>query len=232
MAFKFDFHQPTAIRAMVDFEDSWIGGDVLTEDVGLEKTIEVIGLLLFRSNERRRLIKENQPVPEAKPTLTLVPCTLVSQWVREIIRFTSRFRSRLLGNFKECKAGKTSLTTLAELLETQSHLMDVKTVSSTRRHSATIDFSYCERIILRKACPRSPRYQQNTKPLHTPLRLKSHPEGTHNTQARPYPILSPPSPEGLSVSATTPSSHSRDQAIPTRNLSVSAVERMNTDVRH
>jgi SNF2 family DNA or RNA helicase len=91
MAFEFDFYQPTAIKAMVDFEDSWIGGDVLAEDVGLGKTIEVIGLLLLRSNERRELIKENQPVPEAEPTLILVPCTLVSQWVREIIRFTSRF---------------------------------------------------------------------------------------------------------------------------------------------
>jgi SNF2 family DNA or RNA helicase len=86
-----NFHQPTAIKALVDFEDSWIGGGVLAEDYGLEKTIEVIGLLLFRSNERRRLIKENQPVPKAKPTLILVSCTLVSQWVREIIRFTSRF---------------------------------------------------------------------------------------------------------------------------------------------
>jgi SNF2 family DNA or RNA helicase len=57
MAFEFDFYQPTAIKAMVDFEDSWIGGDVLAEDVGLGKTIEVIGLLLFRSNERRRLIE-------------------------------------------------------------------------------------------------------------------------------------------------------------------------------
>jgi SNF2 family DNA or RNA helicase len=56
-AFKFEFYQPTAIKAMVDFEDSWIGGDVLAEDVGLRKTIEVIGLLLFRSNERRRLIE-------------------------------------------------------------------------------------------------------------------------------------------------------------------------------
>jgi SNF2 family DNA or RNA helicase len=90
-AYKLEFYQPTAIKAMVEFEDSWIGGGVLAEDVGLGKTIEVIGLLLFRSNERRGLIKETQPVPEVKLTLTLVPCTLVSQWVKEIIRFTSRF---------------------------------------------------------------------------------------------------------------------------------------------
>jgi SNF2 family DNA or RNA helicase len=57
MTFEFDFYQPTAIKAMVDFEDSWIGGGVLAEDVGLGKTIEVIGLLLFRSNGRRRSIE-------------------------------------------------------------------------------------------------------------------------------------------------------------------------------
>jgi SNF2 family DNA or RNA helicase len=88
---KFDFYQPTAIEAMVDFENSPIHGGVLAEDVGLGKTVEAIGLLLFRPNERNRLINNDQEVPPALPTFIIPPPLLIMQWRSEIKRFTNSF---------------------------------------------------------------------------------------------------------------------------------------------
>jgi SNF2 family DNA or RNA helicase len=88
---KFDFHQPTGINAMVTFEDSCVGGGLLAEEVGLGKTVMVIGLLLFRSNQRREAIIRGDEVPKALPTIIIMPQSLIPQWRDEILKFTDRF---------------------------------------------------------------------------------------------------------------------------------------------
>jgi hypothetical protein len=91
LSFELEFYQPTAIKAMVDFENSNTSSGLLADDPGLGKTLEMIGLLLYRSNERRRRLRQNQPVDLAKPTLILMPIGLVTQWKDEIVKFTDRF---------------------------------------------------------------------------------------------------------------------------------------------
>jgi hypothetical protein len=57
---ELEFYQPTAINALVEFEDS-MSADLLADDASLGKTVEVICVLLRRSNSSR----------PAKPTLVL-----------------------------------------------------------------------------------------------------------------------------------------------------------------
>jgi SNF2 family DNA or RNA helicase len=87
-----EFYQPTAINAIVEFEDSALKGGLLADDMGIGKTVEIIGLLLHRSNQRRSAIANGDPVDPALPTLILMPRTLITQWRDEILRFTDRFR--------------------------------------------------------------------------------------------------------------------------------------------
>ncbi|KAF2030155.1 hypothetical protein EK21DRAFT_89216 [Setomelanomma holmii] len=86
----FDAHQPTGIWTMVGFEDSCVGGGLNGEDVGLGKTVEVIGLLLFRSNQRCEQIKRGDTVPKALPSILVMPPNLIPQWRDEIQKFTDR----------------------------------------------------------------------------------------------------------------------------------------------
>lgn len=88
---KFDMHQPTAINALVEFEDSCVGAGLNAEEVGLGKTVETIGLLLFRSNQRKAAIDRGEAVSKALPTLIVVPQNLIHQWRDEIFQFTDRF---------------------------------------------------------------------------------------------------------------------------------------------
>ncbi|KAI4675893.1 uncharacterized protein J4E84_009868 [Alternaria hordeiaustralica] len=87
-----DAHQPTGINAMVDFEEGCVNGGLCAEDCGLGKTLETLGLLLFRSNERRKKLADGEEVPEARPTLIIMPQNLIAQWLEEICKFTERFR--------------------------------------------------------------------------------------------------------------------------------------------
>ncbi|KAJ4326067.1 hypothetical protein N0V94_000229 [Neodidymelliopsis sp. IMI 364377] len=86
-----DRHQPTAINALVKFEDSCVGGALNAEEVGLGKTVETIGLLLFRSNQRKQALARGESVSKALPTLTVLPQNLIQQWKDEIFQFTDRF---------------------------------------------------------------------------------------------------------------------------------------------
>jgi SNF2 family DNA or RNA helicase len=86
-----DIHQPTGIHSLYEFEESGVGGGILADDVGLGKTMQVIGLLLHRSNERREATRRGDNVPAARPTLIVMPQGLISQWRDEIISFTNRF---------------------------------------------------------------------------------------------------------------------------------------------
>lgn len=84
-------HQPTAINALVEFESSCIGGALNAEEVGLGKTIEMVGLLLHRSNQRKTAIEKKGVVPKALPTLIILPQSLIEQWKNEIFQYTDRF---------------------------------------------------------------------------------------------------------------------------------------------
>lgn len=91
LAFNLLFWQPTAIKALIDFENKF-GLGLLSEEVGLGKTLETICLLLYRSNERRKLLAEGKPVPRAKPTILLMLRNLINQWKDEILKFTNPFK--------------------------------------------------------------------------------------------------------------------------------------------
>lgn len=86
-----EMHQPTAINALVEFEDLCVGGGLNAEEVGLGKTVEIIGLLLHRSNQRKAAIARKENVSKALPTLVVLPQSLIEQWRDEIFEFTDRF---------------------------------------------------------------------------------------------------------------------------------------------
>ena len=88
---EFDLNQPTAINALVEFEDSCVGGALNAEEVGLGKTVEILGLLLHRSNQRKAAIVRGENVTKASPTLVILPQNLIQQWRDEIFDFTDRF---------------------------------------------------------------------------------------------------------------------------------------------
>jgi SNF2 family DNA or RNA helicase len=84
-ACTFAFYQPTAIEAMVAFEDPEIGGPLLADDMGLGKAVEIIGVLLHRFNQRKLAIEQSQRVSVALSTLILMPRTVLTQWKNEIL---------------------------------------------------------------------------------------------------------------------------------------------------
>jgi SNF2 family DNA or RNA helicase len=86
-----DIHQPTGIHSLYKFEESCVGGGLLADDVGLGKTIQLVGLLLLRSNQRREALSRGEQVIEARPTLIVVPQGLIPQWRDEITSYTDRF---------------------------------------------------------------------------------------------------------------------------------------------
>jgi SNF2 family DNA or RNA helicase len=85
-------YQPTGIAALVVFEDSEVGGGVLSDEVGTGKTYVVIGLLLYRSNQREDRGKLDIPISRPRVTLLLVPKNLIHSWKQKIMDFTGRFR--------------------------------------------------------------------------------------------------------------------------------------------
>ena len=57
-------------------------GACLADDMGLGKTVQVIGLLLHRKSSR----KDDGPT-QAKPSLLVVPASLLANWKAELERF-------------------------------------------------------------------------------------------------------------------------------------------------
>ena len=86
------FFQPVAVHRLVQIENSLVQGGILGEEMGLGKTIEIIALLLHRSNQRRIARQKNLKLEKALPTLILMPKVLINQWKDEILRFTDRFK--------------------------------------------------------------------------------------------------------------------------------------------
>ncbi|KAI9826779.1 MAG: hypothetical protein M1826_006574 [Phylliscum demangeonii] len=87
-------HQVLGIQALREFEESFFHAGLLADNVGLGKTLTVLGLLQFRWNQRKsalnptaRKVRFGAP----KPTMICVPPSLVAQWVCEILQHLSDF---------------------------------------------------------------------------------------------------------------------------------------------
>jgi SNF2 family DNA or RNA helicase len=78
-------YQPTDIAALVAFEDSEVGGGVLSDEVGTGKTYVVIGLTLHRDNQRKYRLNLSVEVCQPKATLLLVPNSLIHSWKGKIL---------------------------------------------------------------------------------------------------------------------------------------------------
>jgi hypothetical protein len=130
------FWQPVGIRAMVEFEDSAVRGGINADDVGLGKTAETIGLLLFRSNKRREALAAGKAVARARPTLILLPANLIKQWHDEFMDFTDRFTVVIYyGAGKKGKFGQTiyhkgKLTQLSDYFNGDEANADIIVISA------------------------------------------------------------------------------------------------------
>lgn len=87
-------HQPPAVKGLTEIMTSFDGA-LLTDDVGLGKTIQLVATVNHYVNERRavediseRYAKFGPP----RPMLFLVPHSLINQWAAEIKRYIAAFR--------------------------------------------------------------------------------------------------------------------------------------------
>ncbi len=72
-------------------------GACLADDMGLGKTVQVIGLLLHRKSGR-----EDSGKPSAKPSLLVVPASLLANWKAELERFAPSLSFRDRPPVREC----------------------------------------------------------------------------------------------------------------------------------
>jgi non-specific serine/threonine protein kinase len=78
-------------------------GACLADDMGLGKTVQVIGLLLHRKSRR-----ESDPTAEARPSLLVVPASLLANWRAELERFAPSL-SFLIAHPSENTGGKRQI---------------------------------------------------------------------------------------------------------------------------
>jgi hypothetical protein len=85
-------YQPTGIAALSEFETSEVGGGVLADEVGTGKTFVATGHILHRDNQRNDRTSLGLEVSAPRPTVLLVPKSLIHSWKRKIQSFTDRFK--------------------------------------------------------------------------------------------------------------------------------------------
>ncbi|KAE8357873.1 P-loop containing nucleoside triphosphate hydrolase protein [Aspergillus caelatus] len=91
------YWQPVAINALAEMKASGhVKGAILGDSVGLGKTWEAVGFLMHQYALFKKRYdaakKEKKTLPLGKPTLIVVPPTLVGQWIGEIIAMTPLFK--------------------------------------------------------------------------------------------------------------------------------------------
>ncbi|EZF35706.1 hypothetical protein H109_04009 [Trichophyton interdigitale MR816] len=86
---KFEFWQPLAIKAIKEFEEGYLRGGILADDVGIGKTFEAIGLEQYHWNLRKAALESNLEVAAPRPTLIVVPPNLIHQWASAIKAISS-----------------------------------------------------------------------------------------------------------------------------------------------
>lgn len=78
-------------------------GACLADDMGLGKTIQVIDLLLRLREEQTQRLPEKQNNDSHRPSLLIVPASLVGNWKQELERFAPQLRT-LFAHRSECDA--------------------------------------------------------------------------------------------------------------------------------
>ncbi|OAL72224.1 hypothetical protein A7D00_3222 [Trichophyton violaceum] len=86
---KFEFWQPLAIKAIKEFEEGYLRGGILADEVGIGKTFEAIGLEQYHWNLRKAALESNLEVAAPRPTLIVVPPNLIHQWASAIKAISS-----------------------------------------------------------------------------------------------------------------------------------------------
>lgn len=112
------FWQVTAIWALYKFHTGQLKGGVLADAVGLGKTIVALGLLQFKYNLRMKAntIREiTRRYGAPKPTMVVVPPTLLHQWVEMIREHLPDFiLLSIMGTIPTLpKTGRRNLSTVA-----------------------------------------------------------------------------------------------------------------------
>ena len=102
-------HQEKAVRWMSNREEKKIKGGILADEMGVGKTIETIGLMMFK------------PVSH---TLIIVPASLILQWKKEIDKFSSGFNVSIHGFNK--KTADTNIVITSFVKSTYEHLADFR----------------------------------------------------------------------------------------------------------
>lgn len=84
-------YQRTALGWVAALDELGFGG-CLADDMGLGKTVVVLAWLLVRAQQKRKLAKGAQEHWQPKPSLLVVPKSLLFNWQRECERFTPSLR--------------------------------------------------------------------------------------------------------------------------------------------
>jgi SNF2 family DNA or RNA helicase len=128
------------------FLDSIGFGACLADDMGLGKTIQLLALLLHERSEYRRRVEAegaNALLPP-RPTLLIVPMSVVSNWVREAARFAPDLRV-LVHHGVERLSGRALIDAVDE------HDMAVTTYALAHRDATDLHSIHWGRVVLDEA---------------------------------------------------------------------------------
>ena len=147
-------------------------GACLADDMGLGKTIQLLALLLYERDEYRKKAQQaaaqGRPAPPPlKPTLLIVPTSVVTNWMREAKKFAPSLKV-LIHHGPDRPAGNDLLEAAAE------HDMVITTYALAHRDSPHLRPVHWGRIVLDEAqCIKNPASKQSAaiRSLNTDSRV-------------------------------------------------------------